>query len=175
MSRIARAASSSRVSRAMTSSCGNRVWSMISTAGWSGVESGASQTGRIGWPVTVIVVALALFHDKPRGRAAHRGLAGDFFPHARGDVAEGLSVGRVRLRHGDRAAFVGGLADRQIEWYLAEKIGAEPGGLAASAAVGEDVAALAAMRAQEIAHILYDAEHRYVDLLEHRQALASVD
>ena len=31
MSRIARAASSRRASRAMTSSCGSRVWSMIST------------------------------------------------------------------------------------------------------------------------------------------------
>ncbi len=45
----------------------------------------------------------------------------------------------------------------------------------AGAAVAEDLAAPAAMRAQEIAHVLDDAEHRHVDLLEHVQPLARVD
>ena len=43
------------------------------------------------------------------------------------------------------------------------------------AAVAEDVGALAALGADEIAHVLDDAEHRHVDLAEHVEALAGVD
>ena len=48
------------------------------------------------------------------------------------------------------------------------------GGLAA-AAVAEDLFALAAVAADEVAHVLDDAEDRHVHLAEHRQALAGVD
>ena len=41
--------------------------------------------------------------------------------------------------------------------------------------MAEDLAALAAIGAEEIAHVLDDAEHRHVDLAEHVEALARVD
>ena len=43
------------------------------------------------------------------------------------------------------------------------------------AAVRENVGAAAAMRAEEIAHVLDDAEERHLDLLEHRDAAPRVD
>src|SRR5262245_6366674 len=73
--------------------------------------------------------------------------AGDLVPDARGDGLVGLGVRAVGLRDRDRAAAVGGLADGHVERDLAEKFGAEPLGLATSTAMGEDVAALPAMRA----------------------------
>src|SRR5437588_653371 len=39
----------------------------------------------------------------------------------------------------------------------------------------KDLAAATAMRAQEIAHVLDDAEHRHLDLGEHVEALAGVE
>src|SRR5947208_9151501 len=107
-----------------------------------------------------MATARELLDDDARRRAAGGGFARDFLPDLGGDVAEGLRVGRIRLRHGDRAALVRGFADREIERHLAKEIGAEPLGFAARAAMREDVAALTAMRAQEIAHILDDPGHR---------------
>src|SRR3954447_20903587 len=109
---------------------------MISTAGRSGVESGPSQIVRIFLPATFIAscpwydaaIRPSLYHDARRCPPG-RHFARDFFPDAGGDVAEGVGVGGGRLGHGDRVAFVGGLADRQVERHLAEKIGAEAGGL----------------------------------------------
>ena len=43
------------------------------------------------------------------------------------------------------------------------------------AAVTEDVGALPALGAHEIAHVLDDAEHRHIDLAEHVEALAGID
>src|SRR4051795_6697858 len=86
-------------------------------------------------------------HDDARGGAAGRGFARDLLPDTSGDVAEGLRIGRIRLRHDDRPALVRGLADGEVDRHLAEKIGAEALGFAASAAMAEDVTSLAAMRA----------------------------
>src|SRR5436190_19840240 len=116
-----------------------------------------------------------LLDDDAGRRAAGGGFARDFFPDLGGDVAEGLRVGRIRLRHGDRAALVGSFADREIERHLAQEIDTEPLGLAAGAAMREDIAALAAMRAQEIAHILDYPEHRHIDLGEHIEPFSGVD
>src|SRR5271169_5355938 len=84
--------------------------------------------------------------------------AGDFFPDARGDGAEDERVRVVGVGDGDRVARIRGLADLEVERNLAEKLGAEAVGLEAGATVAEDLAAAAAMRAQEIAHVLDDAE-----------------
>src|SRR5258706_12660097 len=53
MSRIARAASARQLSRTIASSCGRRVWSMISTA----CPSAASQIVRIARPATFIAAS----------------------------------------------------------------------------------------------------------------------
>src|SRR5437763_12122871 len=116
-----------------------------------------------------------LLDDDAGRRAAGGGFARDFFPDLGGDVAEGLRVGRIRLRHGDRAPLVGSFSDREIERHLAQEIDAEPLRLAAGTAMREDIAALAAMRAQEVAHILDYPEHRHIDFGEHVEALAVVD
>ena len=88
------------------------------------------------------MTARRLLHDDARRGAAGRGVAADLCPHLGRDIAEGLRIGRAGLGHGDRPAFVGGLADRQIERHLTEEIGAEPLGFAAGAAMRKDVAAL---------------------------------
>src|SRR5260370_15920820 len=79
------------------------------------------------------------------------------------------------MRHDDRAALVGGLADEDVERHFAEELGAQSLRLAPRAAMAEDVAALAAMRAEEIAHVLDDAEHGHVDLAEHVEAFARIE
>ena len=58
---------------------------------------------------------------------------------------------------------------------LAEERHAELVGFLAGAAMAEDLRALAALGAEEIAHVLDDAEYRHGDLAEHVQALARVD
>jgi len=108
-----------------------------------------------------------------RRGARHR--PGDFLPDTTSHAPEDERVRIVGLGHGDRRSAVGGLADPQVERHLAEKLGAEPLGLQAGAAVAEDLAATSAMRAQEIAHVLDDPEHRHVDLLEHVEPLAGVE
>src|SRR5437763_6471832 len=104
-----------------------------------------------------MATARELLDDDARRRAAGGGFARDFLADLGGDVAEGLRVGRIRLRHGDRAALVGSFADREIERHLAQEIDTKPLRLAAGTALREDIAALAAMRAQEVAHVLDDA------------------
>src|SRR5947208_10973079 len=73
-----------------------------------------------------MATARELLDDDARRRAAGGGFARDFLPDLGGDVAEGLRVRRIRLRHGDRAALVRGFADREIEPHLAKEIGAQP-------------------------------------------------
>ena len=99
----------------------------------------------------------------------------ELLPDALGDGAIDLGVRAVGIGDDDRVAAVGGLADGDVERHLAEEVAAELLGLAPRAAMAEDLAALAAMRAEEIAHVLDDAEHRHVDLAEHVEALARVE
>src|SRR4051794_3914362 len=91
-----------------------------------------------------------LLHYNPRRRTSHRLRPGDLFPDAGGDAAENCGVRRGGIDRGDRPAFVGGLADHHVERHLAEELDAERFRLATGAAMAEDVAALAAMRAQEV-------------------------
>src|SRR5215472_6950481 len=115
-----------------------------------------------------------LFDDDSR-RRAQRALARDFVPHARGDGAEDGGVRVAGIGDRDRMAGIRGLANRKIERHFTEEFGTELFGLAAGAAMRKDLAAAAAMRAQEIAHILDDAEYRHVDLFEHVETLARVE
>src|SRR5262249_2350896 len=100
---------------------------------------------------------------------------GDLVPDTRGDGLKGPGVRTVWLGDDDRMAAVGGLADREVGRDSAEELGAELLGFPAGAAMAEDVAALAAMGAEEIAHVLDDAEHGHVDLAEHVEALARIE
>src|SRR6266436_4220362 len=114
-----------------------------------------------------------LLDDDP-GRGAALA-ARDLLPDADGHLPEDDGMRVVGLGNGDRDPAVGGLADLDIERHFAQKLDAEPLGFVAGAAMRKDLAAAAAMRAQEIAHVLDDAEHRHVDLCEHVEPLAGVE
>src|ERR1700674_5537874 len=119
--------------------------------------------------------SVRLFDDDPRRRTAHGVGSGDLLPDAGSHLPEDERVRIAGFGHGYRGTRIGGFADLEVERHLAEKLGAEPLGFEAGAAMAEDLAAAAAMRAQEIAHVLDDAEHRHVDLLEHVEPFAGVE
>src|SRR3546814_8566985 len=58
-------------------------------------------------------------------RAAGAELGGDLLPHPRGDGPKRLGIGRLRPRHHDRPAAVGGLSDLDVERDLAEELRSE--------------------------------------------------
>src|SRR3546814_9958131 len=64
-------------------------------------------------------------------RAAGAELGGDLLPHPRGDGPKRLGIGRLRPRHHDRPAAVGGLSDLDVERDLAEELHTQALGLAA--------------------------------------------
>src|SRR3984893_18604482 len=102
--------------------------------------------------------SVRLLDDDPRRRTAHGVGSGDLLPDAGSHLPEDERVRIAEFGHGYRGTRIGGLADLEVERHLAEKLGAEPLGLQAGAAMAEDLAAAAAMRAQKIAHVLDDAE-----------------
>src|SRR3546814_10165116 len=71
-------------------------------------------------------------------RAAGAELGGDLLPHPRGDGPKRLGIGRLRPRHHDRPAAVGGLSDLDVERDLAEELHTQALGLAAGPAVAEE-------------------------------------
>ena len=108
-----------------------------------------------------------------RGLLPHAGV--ERFHHGAAMSRKALACGLPGRLADDRAAVVGRVADPAVERHFAEERRAERLRLVARAAVGENVGAAAAMRADEIAHVLDDAEHRHLDLLEHRDAAPRVD
>src|SRR6201989_353881 len=84
-------------------------------------------------------------------------------------------MGPIGLAHHPGSTGVGRGPDRHMQRDFAEEGHAQPLGLVPRAAMAENVRAFAAMRALEIAHVLDDAEHGHVDLLEHRKPPPRVD
>src|ERR1700739_4967570 len=95
--------------------------------------------------------APSLFDDDPRRRTALGVGAGDLLPDPGGDATEDERMRVVGLGDGDRCSSVEVLADPDVRRPLAKNLGPEPLGFLARAAVAEDLAAAAAMGAQEIA------------------------
>src|SRR5207302_7386625 len=112
-----------------------------------------------------------LDHD-PGWRSRARALALDAVPRGLGDLAIDLRVAALWLRHDDRPALVRGEADLEVEGHLAQERHAQPLGLVARAAMAEDLRLGSAVRADEGAHVLDDAQHRHTHALEHREAFA---
>src|ERR1700722_18912224 len=81
----------------------------------------------------------------------------------------------IRLAVDDRRPRIGGGTDRHMQRYLAEKRHAQTLGFVARAAMTKNVRLRAAVWALEITHVLDDAEHRHIDLLEHRQSAPRID
>src|SRR6185312_17542072 len=80
--------------------------------------------------------------------------AAEELPEPRGDRAIGLGVFAAGLGDDDWIAAIRGLEDRDIERQLAKEFDPELLCLGLGAAMAEDIRALAAMRAEEVAHIL---------------------
>src|ERR1700733_4348365 len=98
-----------------------------------------------------------------------------FNPNLFGNLPINLRNLPLRLYLRDRRAGVRCFAHDDVQRNFAEEWNAEFFGLVPRAAVAENIAAFAAVWAQEITHILDDAEHRHFDALEHFQALARID
>src|SRR6202035_4885125 len=92
-----------------------------------------------------------------------------------GDPAEGLGVRPLGLGDDDGNAAVAAADDFGVERDGAQEGGPQELGGPAAAALLEDVGHLAAVGADEGGHVLDDADHRHVDLLEHGEALPGVD
>ena len=71
-------------------------------------------------------------------------------------------------------ALVASGADAGVDRDLAQEGDPQLFGHPAPAAVAEDLGALAAVAADEVAHVLDHAQHRDVELAEHRHGLAHV-
>src|SRR5436190_13309556 len=121
-----------------------------------------------------VETACALAHHDARRRPRPALVGGELLPHPAGDVPVDLGVRAVGLGDHDRMAAVGAHADVEMQRHLAEEGDAELFGFLARAAMAEDLRPLAAFGAEEVAHVLDDAEHRYRHLAEHAQALAGV-
>src|SRR5690349_2398182 len=90
-------------------------------------------------------------------------------PDPLGDVAVDAGVLAVGLGGDDGSAVVGMGADVEMQGHLAQEGYAELLRLVPRAAMAEDLRALAAMRAEEEAHVLDEAQHRHGGLAEHVQ------
>src|SRR5918999_3199703 len=90
-----------------------------------------------------------------------------------GPVDRGMRAIRLASHH--RIAFIRGGPDRHVQRDFAQEWDTQPLRLMARAAMAENVRARAALRTLEIAHVLDNAEHRHVDLLEHRKPPPRVD
>src|ERR1019366_7961123 len=85
------------------------------------------------------------------------------------DADRSASLARRRRGH-DRTPCAVSTADARIEWYRADERQLVARGEVTPAAGAEDVGALIAVRADEAAHVLDDAEDRHVELAEHLDA-----
>src|SRR5579875_2337059 len=112
-------------------------------------------------------------HDARAARLAN-GLDREPGGRLPGGVAERLRRWRRRLRHDDRIADVAALPDRAHQRDLTQERHAVTCRRPLSAAVAEDVGALPAAWADEVAHVLDDAQDGRLHFLEHRQALDRV-
>src|SRR3954452_24782350 len=100
----------------------------------------------------------ALSHHDLRRRARSALVGVELLPHPAGDVLVDLRVRAVGLGDHDREAVVRRGADVEMQRYLAEESHAELFGLLARAAMAEDLRPLAALGAEEVAHVLDDPE-----------------
>src|SRR5207302_9883317 len=90
-------------------------------------------------------------------------------------MTERLRRGGRWIEDENRLAAVAADYDLRIDRDFAEEGDAEEFGGFAAAAVAEDFFALAAVAADEVAHVLDDAEDGHVDFAEHRQPFAGID
>ena len=88
----------------------------------------------------------------------------------RRDVAQRLRRWMFRVAHDDRNAGVAAGAHCFLDRDLTEQRDTELGRELLAATTAEDVVAMAAIGTDEARHVVDDAEHRRVDLAEHRDA-----
>src|SRR5712691_11024877 len=88
---------------------------------------------------------------------------------AEGEVLEDVYLGGVREGGDDRRADVRLLSYPGLEGNLAEEVDVQLARDPPPSAGGEDIRLFAAVRAEEIAHVLDDAEDGHVEFPEHRE------
>src|SRR5579859_1838318 len=159
--------------------------------------STARSAGRLAWmsPMTAIRIAAILWPSPgpampyPAGPFLQIGLAGsshgewrrhhaDPPSHGTSDLAQGLPGARMvrigMLSGGDRRTRIAARAYARLQGNSAEHLEVELAGDSLAAAGAEDVVLLAAVRADEAAHVLDHAQDSDVDLVEHRDRLARI-
>src|SRR3954463_12374757 len=99
----------------------------------------------------------------------------ELVPHLSRDGAVDRRMGTVRLAVDHGRAGVRGGANRHVQGDLAQERYSELLGLVARAAMAENVGFRAALGTLEVAHVLDNAEHGHIDLLEHREPSPRVD
>src|SRR5688572_25452316 len=116
-----------------------------------------------------MLMAVVLHRRLLRSAALHRS------DHVTGQIPKCGRGGGAGIEHDDRLTLVAPDHDFRIDGDLAEERNAEHlRGLAATA-VSEDLFPLAAVTADEVAHVLHDPEDRDVDFPEHGEPLARID
>src|ERR1035437_4085243 len=99
----------------------------------------------------------------------------DLLKHLGGDLAIDFGVHAVRLGGDHRHAGIRFLADGHVQRHFAEERHALALGFLTRTAMAKYIRTRAATRAQEIAHVFNDAEHRHVHALEHGDAAPCVN
>src|SRR5580704_608068 len=92
--------------------------------------------------------------------------APDLFENFGGDLAINFGVRAVRLGGHHRQAGIRFLPDGHVQRHFTEERHTLALGFLARTAVAEDIRARSAFWAQEITHVLNDAQHRHVDASE---------
>src|SRR6266704_6341855 len=96
-----------------------------------------------------------------RGAAPSAREGGERVVDAPGDGVESLAGRRPGIGHDDRAAGVGETGELRLQRHLAQQRDDELVGEPHAAAGEEDLRALAAVGAHEVAHVLDHAQHRH--------------
>src|SRR3984957_7701892 len=165
-------------------------WPCTSALGFS--TRSRSAVRRITWPssnatsrtcplsIAVIsvgqaIAAPSLEDADARGGLCARCAGGERIRHPSRDLKQSVGLRAVGHARDDRAPLIGIGADGDIERHFAEKRNAELFGFFPRPSVRKDVGPAAAMRTDEVAHILDNTEKRHFDLIEHRNAAPGVD
>src|SRR5688572_28576315 len=102
-------------------------------------------------------------------------LGGHLLGHESGQFDERLRRRRGWIGGHDGLAGVSTNDYLRIDRNLSEKRYAEHFGCSFSAAVTENLFALSAVTADEVAHVLDDSQNRYIHLTKHGQTLSGID
>src|SRR5690349_11582405 len=115
----------------------------------------------------------SVFYHDPGWLPGSSGL--DLGPDLLGDLAKNSRMHPLRQGRHHRLPRIGAGTYLRIKRHLAEERPTKAPSLLARSAMTKYLMTLAAFAANEIAHILDDAENRHADLAKHSETLAGID